>query len=83
MNNLDINVTKLNSIFDVPNDTVLHIEDIAKLVNMHEESVRRWCRSGKLPSYNFGNKYIVVGSDFKSFMKSSRVKSRWEQMLDG
>lgn len=78
-----MSISKLHQIFEVPDDAVLHIEDIAKLVNMHEESVRRWCRNGKLPSYNFGNKYIVVGADFKSFMKRSKVKSRWEQMIDG
>ncbi|CAM4026867.1 helix-turn-helix domain-containing protein [Paenibacillus alkaliterrae] len=76
------NTTKIHKIFDVEDDAVLHVEDIADITKMHVESVRRWCRSGKLQSYNFGNKYIVVGSDFKNFMKQSMVKSRWEQMLN-
>lgn len=82
MKNLDENSSQLHSIFEVKDDSVLHVEDIAVLVNMHVESVRRWCRSGKLTSYNFGNKYIVVGSDFKDFMRSAKVKSRWEQLLN-
>jgi hypothetical protein len=73
---------ELHEIFNVEDDAVLHVEDIADMTKMHVESVRRWCRSGKLLSYNFGNKYIVVGSDFKEFMIRSKVKPRWEQMLD-
>ncbi|MBD3842780.1 MAG: helix-turn-helix domain-containing protein [Campylobacterales bacterium] len=76
------NIGDLHDMFDVLDDEILHLEDIAQLTKMHVESVRRWCRSGKLPSYNFGNKYIVVGSDFKEFMKKSRTKARWEHMLD-
>lgn len=68
---------ELSPIFDVPNDVVLHIEDIADLVGMHPESVRRWCREGKMASYCFGNKYIIIGQDFKNFMKASRVKPKW------
>jgi excisionase family DNA binding protein len=74
--------TKLHKIFEVEDDAVLHVEDIAKMTNMHVESVRRWCRTGKLSSYCFGNKYIIVGSDFKDFMSMSKVKPRWEQMLN-
>lgn len=81
MNNLEQSPHTIHSIFNVPDDSVLHIEDIAELVNMHVESVRRWCRTGKLSSYNFGNKYIVVGSDFKEFMRKSKIKPRWEQLL--
>lgn len=73
---------KLHDVFSVLDEEILHLEDIAQMTNMHIESVRRWCRRGKLPSYNFGKKYIVVGSDFKEFMRKSKSKSRWEQMLD-
>jgi len=81
MTNLNNVSSNLHNIFNVEDDTVLHVEDIAELVNMHVESVRRWCRSGKLASYNFGNRYIVLGSDFKSFMRQAKVKARWEQIL--
>lgn len=83
MSNTEFTNIEIHKIFDVQDDAVLHVEDIAVLVNMHVESVRRWCRTGKLPSYNFGNKYIVLGSDFKEFMRIAKVKPRWEQMLNG
>jgi len=82
MSDLKQSTIPIHKIFELQDDTVLHAEDIAELVNMHVESIRRWCRTGKLTSYNFGNKYIVVGSDFKDFMRRAKIKPRWEQMLN-
>lgn len=69
----------IHDIFKIPDEEILHPEDIALMINMHVESVRRWCRQGKLASYNFGNKYVIVGEDFKAFMKRSKIKARWER----
>lgn len=69
----------IHPIFDVPDDVILRVEDIAEMTAMHPESVRRWCRQGKLTSYCFGNKYIVTGEDFKEFMRKSKVKPQWER----
>lgn len=74
-----VNNEELDLIFDVPDEMILHPEDISKLVGMHVESVRRWCREGKLESYCFGNKYIIVGEKFKEFMVRSKVKAYWEK----
>lgn len=72
----------IHPIFQVDDNEILHVEEIAKLTKMHTESVRRWCRSGKLPSYQFGGKFIVTGNDFKDFMSRSRVKPRWLQQIE-
>lgn len=69
----------IHHIFQVPDETVLTPEDIAILVNMHVESVRRWCRNGKLPSYSFGSKYIILGEDFKKFMTRAKSKKSWDR----
>ncbi|WP_047986080.1 helix-turn-helix domain-containing protein [Ornithinibacillus californiensis] len=69
----------IHDIFKITDEEILQPEDIANLINMHVESVRRWCRQGKLPSYNFGNKYIIVGEDFKNFMKRAKVIPSWER----
>lgn len=73
---------ELHQLFEVDDFEVLHVEEIAKITRMHVESVRRWCRSGKLPSYQFGGKFIVTGSDFKEFMRRSRVKPKWIQEFE-
>ncbi len=79
MSNKELKNIKIHEIFELPDEEILNPEDIAVLVGMHVESVRRWCRQGKLPSYCFGNKYIIVGEDFKIFMKRSKVTPRWER----
>lgn len=82
-----INISKtswneVHQLFDVDDYEILHVEEIAQLTKMHVESVRRWCRQGKLPAYQFGGKFIVAGSDFKEFMKRSRVKPKWLQEIE-
>jgi excisionase family DNA binding protein len=67
---------ELHEIFQVDDEAVLSPEEISEMIGMHVESVRRWCRSGKIDSYCFGGKYIIIGSNFKSFMKKARVKSK-------
>jgi excisionase family DNA binding protein len=73
---------EIHSMFEVSDDVVLHVETIAEMVGMTQETVRSWCRSGKLPSYQFGKKYIITGEDFKEFMRMSRVKPQWIQGVD-
>lgn len=64
----------IHKTFEVPDDAVLTPEEIANRLGVHIETVRRWCRAGKLDSYNFGGKYVIVGSEFKAFMERSRKK---------
>jgi len=74
---------EIHNSFKVDPDVILHVETIADMVGMTQETVRSWCRSGKLPSYQFGKKYIVTGDDFMEFMKTSRVKPHWKQTVGG
>lgn len=72
---------EIHPIFNVPDEAILQAEEIAELLGFHVESVRRWCRQGKLHSYSFGNKYIIVGEDFKEFIKQAKTKPKWEKEL--
>ncbi|TVY10671.1 helix-turn-helix domain-containing protein [Paenibacillus cremeus] len=56
----------------IPDQTMLSPSAIAKMLNVHKETVRRWCREGKLPAYNWGGKYVICASDFKKFMELSK-----------
>ncbi|ETI67743.1 helix-turn-helix domain-containing protein [Neobacillus vireti] len=73
----------IHDMFKVDPDTILHVETIAEMVGMTQETVRSWCRTGKLASYQFGKKYIVTGADFMEFMKLHRVKPNWLQTAEG
>lgn len=64
---------KINDLFSqLPDEAILSPADVALLLNRNKETVRRWCRLGKLPSYNWGGKYAICASDFKEFMKHSQ-----------
>ncbi|USK30836.1 helix-turn-helix domain-containing protein [Bacillus sp. CMF21] len=58
-----------NSIDD---EGVFTPEEVAELIGRHPESVRKWCRDGKLDSYRFGGKYSILGSDLKRYMKNCK-----------
>lgn len=60
----------------VPDEAVLSPGVIAELLCRSNETIRRWCRSGRLPSYSFGGKYIIIGEDFKRFMKQAKTGSK-------
>ncbi|MBB3868680.1 helix-turn-helix domain-containing protein [Parageobacillus toebii NBRC 107807] len=68
---------KLHPMFDnIENNEVLSPEDVANMLKVSNETVRRWCRTGKLPNYSFGGKYVIIGSDFKEFMRNARSRLR-------
>lgn len=64
----------IHQIFEVADDAVLCPDEIASMLGFHIESVRRWCRDGKIDCYSFGGKYVIIGSDFKAFMDRSRKR---------
>jgi len=66
----------------IDDEKVMNPEEISKILNVHPESVRRWCRDGKLPSYNFGGKYVIMGDEFKAFAKNSRIQPKWQRELN-
>lgn len=72
----------LNKLFNaIPDESVLSPEDIAELLQRSKETVRRWCRTGKLPAYNFGGKYTILGNDFKEFMLHGHTRSEKDRKL--
>jgi excisionase family DNA binding protein len=62
----------IHDMFNVPDDCILKPEDVASMLRVHTETVRVWCRKGKLDAYTFGGQYAIVGSSFKEFMRKSR-----------
>jgi len=60
---------KFPRIFSIIDDEVLlSTGDIAELLGVSEETVRNWCRSGKLRISSPIGKYMVHGDDLKEFM---------------
>jgi len=54
--------------------TYYTIEEIAGILKVNPESVRRWVRAKKLPAIKLGGKYIrVLAVDLDRFIKDSKV----------
>ena len=43
------------------------VDEVAKRLNIHPESVRRLIRQGKLPAIKFGNKWLVEKVNLAQF----------------
>lgn len=68
---------ELNEEFEaIPDKTTLSPSNIAKMLNVSLETVRRWCRQGKIRSYSWGGKYVIRGNDFKEFLRRGRNFSK-------
>lgn len=44
---------------EIANMSALTTEEIADILSMNVQTVRRWCREGKLPAVKFGKNYRV------------------------
>ncbi|MBN6889620.1 DNA-directed RNA polymerase specialized sigma54-like protein [Cytobacillus horneckiae] len=53
----------------IDDDAILSTINIARLIGVHEETVRRWCRNGYLKCLSPFGRYKIRGSDFKLFAK--------------
>ena len=51
----------------IDDDLLLTPKNIANLIGIHEETVRRWCRKGYLKSISPFGRYKIQGKDFKAF----------------
>lgn len=52
----------------IGDDEIFTCEQVAELVGKNAETVRRWCRTGKLPTLGPGH-YRIAGEDLKQFIR--------------
>lgn len=51
----------------------LTVEDIARDLNIAEDTVRSWIREKKLPAYRLGKEYRVKIDDYEHFLQQRRT----------
>ncbi len=51
------------------------VQDVVQELQVHEQTVRRWIKSGELPAYALGDRagYRVAREDLEAFMGRRRV----------
>jgi excisionase family DNA binding protein len=52
---------------------LLTVEDAAKKVKVHPETIRGWIRSGELPAVDIGGKYRIYPEDLDDFLKRRKT----------
>jgi excisionase family DNA binding protein len=55
--------------------TWLSVQDVVETLGVHEQTVRRWIKSGELTAYLLGDRagYRIAAADFQAFMNRRRV----------
>ena len=53
--------------------TIYTVKDVAQMFKVHEMTVRRWVKEGKLPSKKTGSLRFTE-QDIKTFMKNTKNK---------
>ena len=55
---------------------LIDTKTLADFMGVNEDTVRRYCRSGKIPCVKFGNEYRVKEEDYESFVASRIYKPK-------
>jgi excisionase family DNA binding protein len=60
----------------VAEQTWLSVHDIVQKLGVHEQTVRRWIKSGDLTAYLLGDRagYRIAAADLQAFMDRRRVR---------
>ena len=53
----------------------LSVQDVVERLGVHEQTVRRWIKTGDLPAYALGDRagYRVAPDDLQAFLERRRV----------
>ena len=54
-------------------EELLTVDDAAKKVKVHPETIRGWIRSGELPAVDIGGKYRIYPEDLHAFLKRRKT----------
>lgn len=48
---------------------ILTVDEIARDLKVHPNSVRKWIKNGELIAINIGNEYRIRRSDYEDFLR--------------
>ncbi len=58
----------------MPDITYLSVAEIARQLNISEDTVRRWIKSGKLEALELGGQYRIHPQDYEKFLQKHRKR---------
>lgn len=71
-NGRSMNETDLEQLLAAYPDT-LTVADVATVLRVHERSVQRWVREGRVASVRVGRGYRFLRSDVLTFLQAARI----------
>jgi len=74
-NGISMNETDLEQLLAAYPDT-LTVADVATVLRVHERSVQRWAREGRVASVRVGRGYRFLRSDVLRLLSDARIHAR-------
>ncbi|OGE74326.1 MAG: hypothetical protein A3I07_02635 [Candidatus Doudnabacteria bacterium RIFCSPLOWO2_02_FULL_42_9] len=55
-------------------DKILNVEELSKFFGVSNQTIWRWCKSGKLPAFKIGSQWKIRQSDINKIINQKIVK---------
>ena len=55
-------------------DKIMNVEDLAKFFGVSNQTIWRWCKSGKLPAFKIGSQWKIRQSDINKIINQKLTK---------
>jgi excisionase family DNA binding protein len=52
----------------IKDDKILSVEELAKFFGVSDQTIWRWCKSGKVPAFKIGSQWKVRQSDLNKII---------------
>lgn len=57
-------------------DEFVTVEEVAKQLRVHEDTIRDWCRTGQLRATKVGKQWRIKPQDIAAFMKPNQEEPK-------
>ena len=54
-------------------NTILTAEELAKILPLHPETIRKWAREGRIPHRRLGRKIVFLSAEIDAWIASGRL----------
>ena len=55
-------------------DKIMNVEQLAKFFGVSDQTIWRWCKSGKLPAFKIGSQWKIRQSDLNKIINQKLTK---------
>jgi excisionase family DNA binding protein len=69
-------VTERLGKMSVKGDKILGVEELAKFFGVSDQTIWRWCKSGKLPAFKIGSQWKIRQSDLNRAINQKVTKTK-------